>query len=82
MGIVSVVDNQENYYNELTSKNYALPLGYYSTETGWILDTNHIFELLNSENIRKNLRDNLKGIIDFDGAKRVISFVKSEISDA
>ena len=79
MGIVSVVDNQENYYKELTFKNYALPLGYYSTETGWNLDKNNIFELLNSENIRNNLRNNIKGIIDFDGAKRVISFLKSEI---
>jgi len=81
MGLVSVVENQESYYKEITAKNYALPLGYFDKKIGWNLDKNKIYELLNSDFTRNNLLKNIIGLIDLNGSKRIVSYILSEIKN-
>ena len=80
MGLVSAVENQMSYYKELTARELALPLGYFKAETGWNLNKENIWVLLNSKRMRKKLSEKMRGVIDHSGAKRIISFVESEIN--
>ena len=71
VAIGCAVDNQELYYKELSDGNYASPIGKFSKDS-WVLDTEMIEGLINSETLRTNLKANSVNLIDLNGAKRIV----------
>ena len=71
VAIGCAVDNQELYYKELSDGNYASPIGKFSKDS-WVLNTEMIEGLINSETLRTNLKANSANLIDLDGAKRIV----------
>ena len=71
VAIGCAVDNQELYYKELSSGDYAAPIGEFLNNE-WHLDAKLIQELVSSENLRATLKANSADLIDLNGAKRII----------
>jgi spore coat polysaccharide biosynthesis predicted glycosyltransferase SpsG len=65
------VKNQELYFKELSSGNYAAPVGEFSNNQ-WNLDIHMIHQLINSEEFRNELIANCTELIDLYGAKRIV----------
>ena len=65
------VANQELYFKELINGNYAAPVGEFLNHN-WNLDYEMINELIDSEVLRGALRANSAGLIDLNGAKRIV----------
>jgi spore coat polysaccharide biosynthesis predicted glycosyltransferase SpsG len=71
VAIGCAVDNQEQYYKELSKRNFAAPIGkFFSGE--WHLKDELIKELVDSSALRAKLRRNSNGLIDLNGAKRIV----------
>ena len=72
LGICCAAENQESYYKELSDRGLAKQIGKF-TDGNWVLDINLIENLVSSEATRKVLTENALGLIDLNGAKRVVS---------
>jgi spore coat polysaccharide biosynthesis predicted glycosyltransferase SpsG len=71
VGIGCAVDNQEQYYETLSSTGVAFPIGRY-TERSWAIDKSTVALLVQSNEVRDTLRQNCAGLIDIDGARRIV----------
>jgi spore coat polysaccharide biosynthesis predicted glycosyltransferase SpsG len=71
VAIGCAVDNQELYYKELSNADYAAPIGEFLNNE-WHLDAKLIQELVSSKTLRGNLKANSAGLIDLNGAKRIV----------
>jgi len=71
LGICCSTDNQESYYKELSDLGLAKQIGRF-TGRNWILDANQIENLVTSQETRKLLTNNAIGLIDLNGAKRIV----------
>ncbi len=76
-GVVSAVDNQENYYEELGRLGFAQQIGKKSAASEWWFDRQQIIELLGNPRKREHLKHSITGLIDLKGAERVIDFLIS-----
>jgi spore coat polysaccharide biosynthesis predicted glycosyltransferase SpsG len=76
-GVVSAVDNQDNYYEELGRLGYAQQIGKKNSDGEWWFDRAEMVELLGNQRKRETLRDLITGLIDLKGAERVIDFLVS-----
>jgi spore coat polysaccharide biosynthesis predicted glycosyltransferase SpsG len=75
VGIICAVNNQELYYNSLSQLGVAAPLGFRSSENTWDLDRQKISSLINSSELRENLTTRASGLIDFNGASRIVDAI-------
>jgi len=75
VGIVCAVNNQEQYYISLSQLDVAAPLGFRNTENNWDLDKQKISLLINSSKLRENLTARASGLIDFNGASRIVDAI-------
>ena len=71
VGIGCAVDNQEQYYESLSTFGVAAPIGRF-VESNWQIDHAKIAELVHSDGIREDLRRNCSGLIDLGGAGRIV----------
>lgn len=71
IAIGCAVNNQRLYYNELSGGDFAAPIGEFINRT-WRLDEMMIQELVHSESLRLRLRNTSAGLIDLNGAKRIV----------
>ena len=71
VAIGCAVDNQELYYKELSSGDYAAPIGEFLNNE-WLLDAKLIQELISSETLRATFTANSSDLIDLKGAKRIV----------
>ena len=71
VAIGCAVDNQEQYYKELGERNFAAPIGKFLNNE-WHLNEELIQELVTSKSLRAKFRSNSAGLIDLNGAKRII----------
>ena len=71
VGIGCAVDNQEQYYESLSTFGVAAPIGRF-VESNWQIDHAKIAELVHSDGIREDLRRNCAGLIDLGGAGRIV----------
>jgi len=65
------VNNQEQYYKDLADGNFAAPIGEFLNGK-WNLDIERILELINSEFLRAKYKNNSEGLVDLNGAKRIV----------
>ena len=71
VGIGCAVDNQEEYYESLSTFGVAAPIG--RVVAGhWEIDHAKVFELVNSVHIRGTLRRACAGLVDLGGAGRIV----------
>jgi spore coat polysaccharide biosynthesis predicted glycosyltransferase SpsG len=76
-GIACAVNNQMEYYEQLGSLGYAVPVGRYRSDGKWDLNVQAILELLESQEKQDSLRCSMQSLIDLKGASRVIDAVVS-----
>ena len=77
VGIACAVDNQNQYYNALGQLGVAAPIGSRSASSGWKLETNMIHKLVTEPDFRANLTNKALGLIDFNGASRIVDAITS-----
>jgi spore coat polysaccharide biosynthesis predicted glycosyltransferase SpsG len=65
------IDNQELYYKELSAGYFAAPIGKFLNNS-WELNSKLIKDLVSSETQRARLKANSAGLIDLNGAKRIV----------
>jgi len=73
-GVACVVDNQKQYYKVLVENEVVHPIGTFKDST-WELDEPAILRLLESQELRKNLRDRCRNYIDLKGATRIVDAI-------
>jgi spore coat polysaccharide biosynthesis predicted glycosyltransferase SpsG len=71
IGIACSVNNQLQYYNELKNSSLAVQIGIYNPKVGWKLNEHLIAELIESQCLRRNLRNVMSGLIDLKGPQRI-----------
>jgi spore coat polysaccharide biosynthesis predicted glycosyltransferase SpsG len=71
VGIGCAVDNQEEYYQTLSSAGVALPIGEFTGKV-WKMNKVKINALVNSGDVREILREKCSGLIDLQGAERIV----------
>lgn len=78
VAIGCAVDNQEQYYKELSSNNFALPIGKFKGE--WGLDVKLIDRIVKHKTLRNNLRTRARTLIDLNGSERIVNSILNLIS--
>ncbi len=71
VGIACAVDNQEEYYETLSSSGVALPIGRF-VESNWKINEQDIIDLVNSNQLRERLQKKCEGLFDLNGASRIV----------
>jgi spore coat polysaccharide biosynthesis predicted glycosyltransferase SpsG len=77
VGVICAVDNQEQYYHSLGQIGAAAQIGFRNSDNKWELDKEKIHLLIKSEEQRRKLTVGAAGLIDFDGAKRIVKAITS-----
>jgi spore coat polysaccharide biosynthesis predicted glycosyltransferase SpsG len=75
VGIVCAIDNQEQYYETLSELGIAIPLGFRNSTNNWDLNHQKIYSLVNSSELREHLIARASGLIDFNGASRIVDAI-------
>lgn len=74
-GVVCLVDNQEDYYEQLGRLGYATQIGVRTSAGAWEFNVEVIRNLLVSQEKRDALKESVLDLIDLKGAERVIDFL-------
>lgn len=75
-GVVCAVDNQQEYYEQLGRLGYASQVGFLDSSGEWIFNFEALRLLLTDVSKRDSLRNSIRGLIDLNGASRVIDFLE------
>jgi spore coat polysaccharide biosynthesis predicted glycosyltransferase SpsG len=75
VGIACVVDNQKQNYETLGELGVAAQFGIRYVNNKWELDKEKIHSLITSSQLRGDLLAKSKGLIDFDGARRIVDAI-------
>jgi UDP-2,4-diacetamido-2,4,6-trideoxy-beta-L-altropyranose hydrolase len=80
IAVACAVDNQEGYYRELAELDLAVPIGKRSKDGIWELKSDQIGKLLGSKDLRDDLRQRMRGLVDLKGASRIVNMME-ELAD-
>ena len=72
LGLGCAVDNQKEYYESLASAGVAIPVGEFNGGR-WQLDQTKMADLINSDELRKTLKQKSAGLVDLKGAERIVN---------
>lgn len=75
VGVVRAVDNQNQYYKSLGELGVATQLGYRTSDNNWELEEQKIITLVTSSELRQKLKACAMGLIDFNGASRIVDAI-------
>ena len=75
VGIACAVDNQEQCYNKLGELGIVAQFGSRNLDNNWELDKEKIYSLVTSSEVRGSLLAKAKGVIDFNGASRIVDAI-------
>jgi len=75
LGVACAVDNQKAYYDALEKTYAAGMLGKRSDSGNWNLDDGILRKLILDHDFRQQLRVNAHGLIDLNGAKRIVEAI-------
>ncbi len=75
--MVCTVDNQTEYFRELSLRGLALPVGTFSLGAGWSINSNELQDLIGSRDKQQSLIDAISGKIDFKGASRILDKIEN-----
>ena len=74
-GVVCLIDNQEDYYEQLGRLGYATQIGIRTQAGAWEINVEALEVFLGSQEKRDALKQSIMGIIDLEGASRVMDFL-------
>ena len=74
-GVACLIDNQEDYYEQLGRLGYATQIGIRTYAGAWEINVEAIRDLLSNQEKRDALKKSVKGLIDLKGASRVIDIL-------
>jgi spore coat polysaccharide biosynthesis predicted glycosyltransferase SpsG len=74
--IVCAIDNQEKTYAELSELNYAMPVGLRNTQGEWQINRDAIRNAIENPQLREELKNRIRGVIDFRGPSRVVDEIE------
>ena len=77
VGVACAVENQKQYYNNLAQLGLAVQIGFHSSQSGWSLENNSIHRLIVDSGFRADLASRALGLIDFNGARRIVDAIMS-----
>lgn len=77
VGIACAVENQKQNYDSLGKLGVAAQIGSYSPTSGWNLEKNTIQKLVTEPGFRTEITEKALGLIDFDGAGRIVDAITS-----
>ena len=77
VGVACAVDNQRQYYDSLGHTGAAAQIGIRNSSGKWELEEEVIFNLVTSPELRKKLVSNSVGLIDFNGASRIVDAIQA-----
>lgn len=77
VGIVRVVENQDQNFKVLGQMGVAAQIGKCDTGKNWDINKNLIQELISSSNLRKGLQSKSRLLIDLHGSERIIHAIKA-----
>jgi spore coat polysaccharide biosynthesis predicted glycosyltransferase SpsG len=77
VGVACAVDNQRQYYDSLGHAGAAAQIGIRNSSGKWELEEEVIFNLVTSPELRKKLVSNSVGLIDFNGASRIVDAIQA-----
>ena len=77
IGVVCAVDNQKQNYDSLGQLGAAAQIGFRNSSNKWELDDEMIHTLVTSPTLRQTLKANSAGLIDFNGARRIVDAITS-----
>jgi len=75
VGLVCAVDNQRQNYDTLGKLGVAAQLGLRNLDNSWNLDQQKIYSLVASSELRRNLIARGAGLVDFNGASRIVDVI-------
>jgi spore coat polysaccharide biosynthesis predicted glycosyltransferase SpsG len=75
IGIACVADNQKQNYETLGELGVAAQFGIRNMNNKWDIDKEKIHSLISSSELRRDLLATSKGLIDFDGARRIVDAI-------
>ena len=71
VAVACAVDNQKQNYDSLGKLSAAAQIGFRNASSVWELDSEIIYTLIQSPDLRAKLISNSRGLIDFQGAGRI-----------
>ncbi len=74
------VDNQENLYSELGESGFVIPIGKRNVDGQWQLDFQTLKRAIEVPEIRSNLRNRIRGVIDLKGPSRVLDHIELKLT--
>jgi spore coat polysaccharide biosynthesis predicted glycosyltransferase SpsG len=77
VGVACAVDNQKQNYDFLGQIGAAAQIGFRNSFNEWKLEIEVIHALLTSSRLRQNLQAKSHGLIDFNGAQRIVDAINS-----
>ncbi len=80
VGVVCAIDNQRELYDQLGRLGYASQIGFLSVKGRWEFKEEELKNLLIKSVQRDSLREKIHGLIDFNGASRVIDFLEHSVA--
>jgi spore coat polysaccharide biosynthesis predicted glycosyltransferase SpsG len=75
MGVAAAFKNQWAGYRELIENEFAAPLGLLEEDGIWRLDNCVLAELVTNDSYRENFRNNIEGLFDLQGPKRIANLI-------
>jgi spore coat polysaccharide biosynthesis predicted glycosyltransferase SpsG len=75
VGVACAVDNQRQYYDSLGELGVAAQIGFRMPTLGWNLDPDKIHMLITRPDFRESLTKKAVGLIDFQGASRIVDAI-------
>lgn len=74
--ILCTVDNQQEYYQELSSRGLALPVGTFTRSEGWVINFEALEDFINSKHKQQELISAITGKFDFLGSRRILGKIE------
>ena len=75
IGVACAVDNQKQYYYSLGQIGAAAQIGFRNSSNKWELDVEMIHTLVTSFTLRQTLKARSAGLVDFNGARRIVDAI-------
>lgn len=80
IGVVCAVENQREYYDQLGELNYAIQIGEFTSQQVYELKSANIKKLISESEVRNLLIQNISNVIDANGASRILSAIKENVT--
>jgi spore coat polysaccharide biosynthesis predicted glycosyltransferase SpsG len=77
VGVACAVENQKQYYDILAQLGLAAQIGCHSLSSGWKIEKDTIHKLITEASFRADLANKGFGLIDFNGASRIVDAIMS-----